>query len=103
MSIIDDWLRQWPNLTLTRDQRDTLEELIDEGGDDPSFYSADDADIEQEAFTAGAKAMQKNIMDLLEDATAPDNGIGLTSAVRCIVDAIGKLLIPEMPEEDETT
>lgn len=107
MSIIDDWLRQHPNLTLTRDQRSDLEELIEEEYDDPSgFYNYGQGgdfseDDRQEGFTAGATEMRKNIAALFTSA-AHDNGdaLGLRNALDHMTTAIEQVPIPEMPEED---
>lgn len=94
MSIIDDWLRQHPNLTLTRDQRQHLEELIDEEIDDNDFACGEDFaddDIE-DAFKKGARAMRQKIAKDFES-------LGVTLDISKDVNSID---IPEMPEDEES-
>jgi hypothetical protein len=61
--IIRDWLRHHPELSLTKDQADSLEEIINEDRSDHADYYADYYDTDYDevrrlAFTGGAKAMQ---------------------------------------------
>lgn len=106
MSIIDDWLRQHPNLMLTRDQRSDLEELIREDyapPDDPFDMNADlreDDDIAKRViFTRGAKAMQASIA--LEFSVLDGVGSGVGNVIAGLAGFIEKIAIPQMPEEDE--
>lgn len=105
MSIIDDWLRQHPSLKLTRDQYDTLEELIDEAEDDGegSAWYRDEIRLEerQEGWTAGAKAMRENIAALfVSAATNGGDVLGLRNAFDHITTAIEKLPTPEYDDAD---
>lgn len=104
MSIIDDWLRQHPKLTLTRDQRQTLEELIDDEIDE-NEVSCDgqcaedfDADDAEDAFKAGATAMRKSIA--AEFSILDGVGSGVGNVIAGLAGFIEKMEIPEMPEED---
>lgn len=100
MSIIDDWLRQHPKLTLTRDQRQTLEELIDEevGGEYESGLVENVEATERASFKEGATAMRKSIA--AEFSALDGAGSGVGDVIAGLAGFIEKMEIPEMPEED---
>lgn len=104
MSIIDDWLRQHPNLTLSRDQRETLEELIEEDYDDPSgFYDYGQGgdfseDDRREGFEAGARAMRQSIAAEFYALDGVGSGVG--DVIAGLAKFVDNLQLPEMPEED---
>jgi hypothetical protein len=56
MQLVRDWMRRWPQLTLTGEQIDTLEELIEE--DRPVFTDEERSSIEWQGFMEGFELMR---------------------------------------------